>query len=325
MKPFVLIHARSLSEAARATVRPDAELKAGGVDLLDRMKEGLDSPKTVVSISRIPGHDGIETGPPARIGALATLANLAVNPGLRKHYPALSDAAMGAATPQIRNMATLGGNLCQRPRCWYYRLEEFDCRKKGGADCFGHEGENRFLAVFDTDLLCCCVHPSAAGTALLAYGATLDIVSPTGRRALPIEEFFLRPTQDATRENTLKPGEVIESVRIPVQPAGTRSVYRKLKEKESFDWPIVETCVRVSIAGGTIRDARVVLGSVAPTPHRAKAAEAVLVGASPSKELARRAAEAAVGDARPLSQTAYKVRLARVELERALQQVLAES
>ena len=323
MKPFVLIRARSLGEAARATVRPDAELKAGGVDLLDRMKEGLDSPKTVVSISGIAGHDGIEAGPPARIGALATLAKLSTHPGLRKHYPAVCDAAAGAATPQIRNMATLGGNLCQRPRCWYYRLEEFDCRKKGGADCYAFQGENRFHAIFDTDLLCCCVHPSAAGTALLAYGASLEIVSPSGRRAASLEEFFQRPTADATRENTLKPGEVIEAVRIPAQPAGTRTVYRKLKEKESFDWPIVETCVRVSIAGGAIRDARIVFGSVAPTPHRARAAEAVLLGAAPSAGLARRAAEAAVQDARPLSQNAYKVRLARVELERVLRQAFA--
>jgi len=323
MKPFALVHPRSLSEAARASVPADAELKAGGVDLLDRMKEGLDSPKTVVSLSRVPGLDGIDAGPPATIGALATLAKLAAHPGLLKHYPALAEAAAGAATPQIRNMATLGGNLCQRPRCWYYRLEEFDCRKKGGSDCFALEGENRFHAIFDTDLLCCCVHPSATGTALVAYGATLDVVSPNGRRSLPIEQFFYRPTDDATRENNLKPGEVIAAVTIPAQPAGTRAVYRKLKEKESFDWPIVETCVRISISGGTVRDARVVFGSVAPVPHRAQAAEAMLVGASPSPELAQKAAAAAVADARPMSQTAYKVRLARVELERALRQAFA--
>jgi xanthine dehydrogenase YagS FAD-binding subunit len=325
MKPFALIHAKTLSEAARESVPADSELKAGGVDLLDRMKEGLDSPKTLVSLSRVPGLDGIETGPPATVGAMATLAKIAAHPGLRKHYPALADAAAGAATPQIRNMATLGGNLCQRPRCWYYRLEEFDCRKKGGGECFAIQGENRFHAIFDTDLTCCCVPPSATGTALVTYGATLDVVSPKGRRTLPIEEFFYRPTDDATRENTLRPGDVIQAVRLPVQPAGSRSVYRKLKEKESFDWPIVETCVRLSIAGGTVRDARIVFGSVAPTPHRAKAAEAALVGAAPSDALARKAAEAAVADAKPLSQAAYKVRLARVELERALKQAFAEA
>ncbi len=323
MKPFILLPVTTLADAARETAKPGSVLKAGGVDLLDRMKEGLDSPKTVVSLSRIAGHDRIEAGPPARIGALATLAKLAGDADLRRSFPALSEAAAGAATIQIRNMATLGGNLCQRPRCWYYRLEEFHCLKKGGTECFAREGENRFLAVFDTDLLCCCVHPSAAGTALMAYDATLEVISPRGQRTLPIEEFFHRPSRDATRENTLRPGEVIQSIGIPAQPAGSRSVYRKLKEKESFDWPIVEICVRLAIAGGAIRDARVVFGSVAPTPLRSRTAEAILNGASPSDDLVRQAAEAAVRDARPLSQTAYKARLARVELERALRQAFA--
>jgi xanthine dehydrogenase YagS FAD-binding subunit len=323
MKPFVLVHPRTLAEAARQSAPADAEVKAGGVDLLDRMKEGLDSPKTVVSIIEIPGHDSIEVGPPAKIGALATLARLAEDAGLRKSYPALSEAAAGAATPQIRHMATLGGNLCQRPRCWYYRLEEFECRKKGGNDCFARDGENRFHAIFDTDLLCCCVHPSAAGTALLAYGATLDVVGPKGRRQVPIDRFFFRPVDDATRENTLEAGEIVEAIAIPAPSAGSRSVYRKLKEKESFDWPLVETCVVLTVAGGVVRNARVVLGSVAPTPYRSKAAEAALEGGRPSEELARSAADAAVRDAKPLGQNAYKVPLARVELERALRQAFA--
>lgn len=323
MKPFTLVRAHSLAEAARETARPDTALKAGGVDLLDRMKEGIDSPAVVVSIAQVPGHDGIEPGPPAKIGALATLARISGHSGLQSAYPALTEAAAGAATPQIRQMATLGGNLCQRPRCWYYRLEEFGCRKNGGTECFAKEGENRFHAIFDTDLLCCCVHPSATGTALLTYGATLIILSPKGRRALPIEAFFSRPPEDATRENNLKAGEIVEAVTIPAPAAGTRSVYRKLKEKESFDWPIVEACVSVTVYNGLIRDARVVLGSVAPTPHRSREAEAVLVGARPGPEIARKAAEAAVAPARPLGQNAYKVRLARVEMERALRQAMA--
>jgi len=323
MKPFVLVHPRTLAEASRQAVPADAELKAGGVDLLDRMKEGIDSPKTVVSILEIQGHDRIEAGPPAKLGALATLSRIADDPGLRTSYPALAAAAAGAATPQIRHMATLGGNLCQRPRCWYYRLEEFDCRKKGGSECFARDGENRFHAIFDTDLMCCCVHPSAAGTALLAYGATLDVLGPKGRRQLPMDRFFFRPVDDATRENTLEPGDIVESVLIPAPPAGARSVYRKLKEKESFDWPLVEVCVSLAIAGGAVRGARVVFGSVAPTPYRSKAAEAALEGGKPSDGLARRAAEAAIRDAKPLAQNAYKVPLAKVELERALRQAFA--
>lgn len=323
MKPFALVHARTLDEAARESARPETALKAGGVDLLDRMKEGLDSPKTVVSIAGIAGHDGIETGPPGRVGALATLATIADHPGLRKIYPALAEAAGGAATPQIRHMATLGGNLAQRPRCWYYRLEEFDCRKKGGKDCFALEGENRFHAIFDTDLLCCCLHPSATGTALLAYGAKLETVSPKGKRTLSIEDFFLRPTADATRENTLGPGEIIAAVILPAPPPGSRAVYRKLKEKESFDWPLVEACVTLTLSGGVVGNPRVVLGSVAPTPRRCVEAEKILAGARPSEDLIRRAAEAAVQGARPLAQNAFRVRLARVELERALREAFA--
>jgi xanthine dehydrogenase YagS FAD-binding subunit len=304
MKPFTLVQASSLAEASRATQAPDAELKAGGVDLLDRMKEGFDSPRIVVSIASIPGLDRIEAGPPAKIGALATLASLAADPGLQKHYPALAAAAAGAATPQIRNMATLGGNLCQRPRCWYYRLEEFDCRKKGGGDCFARDGENQYHAIFDSNLTCCCVHPSATGAALSAYGASLEIVSTKGRRMLPMDQFFFRPVDDATRENTLSPGEIVETIALPAPAAGARSVYRKLKEKESFDWPLVEVCVALSISGGTIQNPRVVFGSVAPTPHRSPEAESVLNGARPSLELAGKAAQAAVASARPLSQNA---------------------
>jgi len=323
MKAFTLVHATSLAEASRAVEKPGAELKAGGVDLLDRMKEGYDNPSTVVSIAGIAGLDRIEAGPPARVGALATLAAIAAHQGLQKQYPALAAAAAGAATPQIRNMATLGGNLCQRPRCWYYRLEEFDCRKKGGKDCFALEGENHNLAIFDTGLRCCCIHPSATGTALMAYGAQLEISSASGRKTLPIDKFFHRPVEDATRENTLAKGEIVEAVALPALPGGSRSVYRKLKEKESFDWPIVEVCVVLGLSGGTIHDPRVVFGSVAPTPHRSPEAEAVLAGAKPSPELARRAAEAAVATSKPLSQTGYKVRLARVELERALREAFA--
>lgn len=323
MKAFTLIRAKSLSEAVREAAKPGSEVKAGGVDLLDRMKEGMDSPQRVVSIVHLPGMDGIEAGPPAKIGALATLARISTHADLRRLYPALADAADGAATPQIRNMATLGGNLCQRPRCWYYRLAEFDCRKKGGATCYAQDGQNRFHAIFDSDLFCCCIHPSATGVALLAYGARLQIVSPKGRRTIALDDFFVRPTDDALRENVLAQGDLIESVTIPAPAAGARSVYKKLKEKESFDWPLVEACVNLTIAGGAVREARVILGSVAPTPHRSAAAEAVLRGAPASPGLAARAADAAVASARPLAQNAYKVRLARVLLERALREALA--
>jgi xanthine dehydrogenase YagS FAD-binding subunit len=323
MKAFTLIRPKNLSEAAREAAKPGSEVKAGGVDLLDRMKEGLDSPERVVSIAHVPGMDGIEAGPPAKVGALATLARISSHPDLRRLYPALADAAEGAATPQIRNMATLGGNLCQRPRCWYYRLAEFDCRKKGGATCYAQDGQNRFHAIFDSDLFCCCIHPSATAVALLAYGAHLQTISPRGRRRIALDNFFVRPTVDALRENVLSHGEIIESVTIPAPAAGSRSVYKKLKEKESFDWPLVEACVNLTIAGGAVREARVILGSVAPTPHRSAAAEAVLRGDPVSPWIYAWSAESAVASAKPLAQNAYKVRLAKVMVERALREAMA--
>ncbi|HMF08898.1 MAG TPA: FAD binding domain-containing protein [Thermoanaerobaculia bacterium] len=323
MKNFVLLPARSLTEAAEEAAKPNTLIKAGGVDVLDRLKEGIDAPDRVVSIAHLPGLDQIAVGSPTRIGALATLARMASHPELQKSYPALARAAAEAATPQIRNMATLGGNLCQKPRCWYYRNADFDCRKKGGATCFAQDGENRFHAIFDSDLFCCCIHPSATGVALLAYGAKLQTVSPHGKRTIAIDDFFVRPTEDALRENVLGPGEIVEMAVLPAPADGARSAYKKLKEKESFDWPLVEACVSLAVSGGQIRQARVVLGSVAPTPWRSKAAEAVLAGAKAGPDIARRAAEAAIAGAKPLAKNAYKVRLARVMVERAVREALA--
>ena len=323
MKNFVLLPARSLTEAAEEAAKPNTLIKAGGVDVLDRLKEGIDAPDRIVSIAHLAGLDQIAVGSPTRIGALATLARMASHPELQKSYPALAHAAAEAATPQIRNMATLGGNLCQKPRCWYYRNADFDCRKKGGATCFAQDGENRFHAIFDSDLFCCCIHPSATGVALLAYGAKLQTVSPRGKRTIAIDDFFVRPTEDALRENVLGPGEIVEMAVLPAPADGARSAYKKLKEKESFDWPLVEACVSLAVSGGQIRQARVVLGSVAPTPWRSKAAEAVLAGAKAGPDIARRAAEAAVAGAKPLAKNAYKVRLARVMVERAVREALA--
>ena len=322
MKTFTLLPVRSFEEASRECAKPGSLLKAGGVDVLDRLKEGMDKPDRVISIARVPGHDGIQIGPPGRIGALATLAKLESHADVQRLYPALAEAAAGAATPQIRNMATLGGNLAQRPRCWYFRSNDFHCRKKGGPECFAQHGENRFHAIFDTDV-CCCVHASATATALLVYGAKLETVLPRGKRSMTLDEFFVAPKEDPPRENRLQPGEIIETIVIPPQPNGAKSVYKKLKEKETFDWPLVEACVSVAVDGGRISHARVVLGSVSPVPHRAVEAEKALMGAAPNAETIARAAEASVQGATPLAQNAHKVRMAKVMVARALREALA--
>ena len=277
-------------------------------------------------MSRLPGSPGLDRihiGSPSRIGALATLAQISDSADLRRVYPALAEAAGGAATPQIRNMATLGGNIAQRPRCWYYRSADFDCRKKGGNECYAQDGENRFHAIFDTDLICVCVHPSATAAALVAYSASAEIVSSKGKKTVELEALFVKPVNDPTRENHLQPGEIIEAVTLPAPPPGARSAYKKLKEKESFDWPLVEAAVALDLSSGTIRGARVVLGHVAQVPWRSREAEAVLNGAKPTPEVIQKAAAAAVEGAKPLSLNAFKVRLARVMLERTLRAALA--
>ena len=243
-----------------------------------------------------------------RLGPLVTLATLSSDARIRKQAPALADAATAAATPQIRNAATLGGNLAQRPRCWYFRKEEFRCKRKGGTECFAIDGQNEMHAVFDNDL-CPIVHPSATGTALTALGASLALKGPEGERTVPIEEFFVRPETDVTRETVLRPGELIVEVRVP---AGRKSGYVKLMEKQSFDWPLAEAAVTLG------DDPRVVLGAAAPVPWRAKAAEALIRGKRVDEALAAQAAEAAVQGARPLQHNGYKVPLLQAAVRRAL-------
>ena len=237
------------------------------------MKEGLDSPAPVVSILGTRGHDGIEAGPPARIGALATLARIAADPALRAPYPALAEAAAGAATPQIRHMATLGGNLCQRPRCWYYRPADFDCRRRA-AECFAREGENRFHAIFDTDLLAAASTPRRRlGAARLrrdarrrrpegkAHAADRHLLRSADRRRHPREHPRARRYHRGVRSRRRQRG---------------RARCTGSSRRRNLRLAARRACVNLTISGGAVREARVVLGSVAPTPHRSAAAEAVL-------------------------------------------------
>ena len=323
MKPFVLVHAALARRGrARERAKPDAELKAGGVDLLDRMKEGLDSPKT----RRLDRRD---PGPRPHRGRAARADRRARDARADRRRPGSAQAstrrsptaAAGAATPQIRNMATLGGNLCQRPRCWYYRLEEFDCRKKGGTTASRRTA--RTASTRSSTRTCsaaaCTPRPRARRCSPTARRSRSSRRRASGR--FRSTSSSTGPTDDATRENTPRPGEIIEAVAIPAPAAGARSVYRKLKEKESFDWPLVETCVRADdLAAASIRDARVVLRLASrPMPVPLEGGRG---GPRRARALARARAQGGRGGAsrgaKPLSQNAYKVRLARVELERAL-------
>ncbi|MFT3771852.1 MAG: FAD binding domain-containing protein [Minicystis sp.] len=307
MKAFEWTNPTTVAEAVAAMAQGGV-IKAGGVDLADLMKEGLVAPSRLVNLRSVRGLDRIEgaMGQGLRLGPLVTLARLAEEPMVRRRFRALADAAGHAATPQIRNQATLGGNILQRPRCWYFRSEAFHCRRKGGGACFAMDGENQYHAIFDNGL-CAVVHASGTATALVALGATLMVTSPAGTREVPVESIFVRPTQDVTREHSLAATDLVTEVRLPELAPGAASAYAKLGEKESYDWPIAEVACVIERAGGRCTKASVVLGAAAPTPHRSRQAEAALAGQPLTEEVARAAAKAALRGATPLSQNAYKV------------------
>lgn len=304
MNRFEWVNATSV-EQALASVTADSSFKAGGVDLLDLMKDGISSPKRLVNIRNINGLDGIaEQGQELHLGPLATLTQVEEHPVVQKKYAALSEAAGRAATPQIRNMATLGGNLVQRPRCWYFRSEDFNCRKKGGTRCFAQDGENDYHAIFD-NRTCAIVHPSGLAVPLVALNARVELTSRKGKREVALEKFFISPEQDVLRENVIRPDELITRVIVP--DTGARTAYYKQGEKESFDWPIADVAVALNMQGGRCEKAAVVLGAAAPYPYRAKTAEARLAGAQINEGTAREAAKAAIANATPLAQNAYKL------------------
>jgi xanthine dehydrogenase YagS FAD-binding subunit len=308
MNRFEWAEAKTISEAI-GSLASGAVVKAGGVDVIDRLKEGLESPKRIVNIRNVKGLDYVRedraTGV-LRIGPLITLDQLDKNPIVRRKFTALADAAGKAATPQIRNVATLGGNLLQRPRCWYFRNELFNCRKKGGTRCFAQDGENEYHAIFD-NRTCAIVHPSAAATALVAFGAKIEITGAKGKREVLLEEFFTSPEDDVAKENSLEPDELITEVRVPLPKASVKSAYIKQGEKESFDWPVADVAVVLDCAGKSCAKASIVLGAAAPVPYRAKEAEAALRGQTISEKTARSAAKAALDNATPLAENSYKI------------------
>jgi len=334
MQPFEWVSARSEVEAANAgattvaaamvvptTGRDALVFKAGGIDLLDLMKEGLLQPRRVVNLRGIAGLDRIveEKDGTLRVGALATLAQVAQHPLIRQRYTALTNATQSSASPQIRNVATLGGNLLQRPQCWYFRSAHHHCTRKGGTACFAFAGENQYHAIFDQNG-CAIVHPSTAATALVALGAAVELVNGEGsRRTVILENFYVRPDQDIHRENDLKPGEVLSAVLLPKLEAGTRCVHLKQGQKDSFDWPLADVAVSLGRdPNGRCERVSVILGAAAPVPYRAKAAEDVLRGKPVQEAVAREAARAALTGAMPLSRNAYKLPIFETLVRRAI-------
>jgi xanthine dehydrogenase YagS FAD-binding subunit len=319
MNRFEFARATSVTEALSLVAEKSGSvLKAGGIDLLDHLKEHLIEPPRLVDLKSVPGMRDVaaEPGGSVQIGPLVTLAQAAAHPGLRATHTALAQACGEAASPQIRNVATIGGNLLQRPRCWYYRLESYRCLKKGGDICFAIGGENRYHTIFG-DGACNAPHPSNAAMGLLALEASLVLQSPRGMRTVAAEQFFTIPDQDPRRENAGDPDEILIGISLPAAPGG-RSVYASVKEKAAFDWPLVSTAVALQVEGGVVRRARIFLGAVATVPLRSTAAEQAVLGRRLDEATGEAAATAAAAGAQPLSENGYKVELLTVLLRRTL-------
>jgi xanthine dehydrogenase YagS FAD-binding subunit len=306
-------------EAALSQLKDGAAVKAGGVDLLDRMKNGTDTPTRLVNIRNIPSLRGIQvTQQGLTLGPLTTLTEVSDHPIVRAQYAVLSDACGHAATPHIRNMATLGGNLLQRLQCWYFRSADFECLRKGKEICFAFSGLNQYHAIMDYGG-CPSVAPSSGAVALLALDANLELTSAAkGKRLVPIREFYVHPDANPQRYNVMGPDELLTAIYVPKPATGTRSAYQKYGEKESNDWAIADAGIVLEMDGNLCRRAVVTMGAASPVVRRSPEAEAVLTGKTITPELARAAGQASMHGAMPLSMNAYKVQLFPVAVYRTV-------
>jgi xanthine dehydrogenase YagS FAD-binding subunit len=323
MKAFTNVNARDIAHAVSLVAKARQEkqgvaLAGGGSDLLGMMKDRLVTPDVVVNLKSIAGLDRVKAAPGGgvTIGGLVTLDALSRDALIRRQYPVLAEAAESVATPQIRNAATLAGNICQRPWCWYYR-NGFKCLKNGGTTCYSISGENTFHAIFGGGPSY-IVHPSDTAPALVALGATFRLVGPGGERTVPAADFFTLPTTDASRENVLGDGDMLASITLPAALRDVRSTYHKVLDREAWTHAVVSAAIVLEMNGASCRSARVVLGGVAPIPWRLAHVEALLAGQRVTPELAAKAGEAAVSGARPLAKNGYKVPMVRAMVARTI-------
>ncbi|MGE5305124.1 MAG: FAD binding domain-containing protein [Alphaproteobacteria bacterium] len=325
MKNFEYFKVANVPQATSLLARytGKAAILAGGSDLLGIMKDRLEGPKFrmpqyLIDIKAIKDLNYIrEQGPGLKIGATTTIADIAASKLIAEKYPLLSQAAGQVAVPQIRNVATLGGNICQRPRCWYFRRSAFsDCYRKGGSSCYAVAGESQYNAVVG-GYACYMAYPSDLAPALTALNARVEIASPKGNRVIPIEQFYVGPQKNVMRENILTPEEFVVAVEIPQVAATTKGVYLKLKERQAFDFAIVSVAVNLTLKSDLVTDARIVFGAVAPYPLRARNAELALRGKKVNDAIAA-CCEAALDRAKPLNKNRYKVAAAKGVLEQAL-------
>jgi len=299
-----------------------AIFKGGGIDVLDMIKEGLIQPKTIVNVKNIPGMDSITMDNDGlTIGANVTLSEIEESKDIMENYLALHEAVAHAATPQLRNMSTIAGNIAQRTRCWYFRSADHPCFRKGGDRCYARSsrhGQNENHAILDNGS-CVSTHASSISTALLAYNGSVMIT--TGKmetKEVPFSDFFVSPSQDVGRENILGPQDLITAIKIPSPSSSTRSYYSKQVEKESFDWSIGDVAIVADMDGNKCSKIAIVLGAAAPVPYRSKEAEEVVINQTITEALAERAAKKAMENARPLSMNNYKLPLFEAIIKQGL-------
>jgi xanthine dehydrogenase YagS FAD-binding subunit len=330
MKPFELYEPQTVAEATQVLTQlgPRAKILGGGSDLVGGiMKDwvtgkGMPLPDALIDLTTVPGLDKVSVAADGiRIGATTTLTDIAENKDLQQQLPVLTQATLSIASPLIRNFGTLGGNINQRPRCWFFRGEGFNCYKKGGDFCFAVTGDNRYHAVIGGEL-CYIVHPSDTATALLALNASGRISGSGGERLVPFDTYFHGPREDVLTENVLKPDEILLEVQIPKPAAGTKMAWTKIKDRQVYDFAMASVAVAFTVdANGVWQDGRVALGGVSPIPYRAAVVEAALKGKD-VKSNAKAAAAQIRTVARPMSLNAYKVDLVQGIIERTLLQAL---
>jgi xanthine dehydrogenase YagS FAD-binding subunit len=314
---FSYVRATSLKEAMKHLSSDNTRICAGGTDLLGCLRDQVFSADKVVSISRVNILRGIrETGEGLRIGAMTTVTEVAGNPVIKKGYRVLAQAAASVASPQLRNQGTIGGNICQKPRCWYYR-GEFHCLRKGGDRCYAAAGENQFHCVLGGGP-CYIVHPSDIAPALVALRASVRIAGPKGSRTVAVENFFMSPAKDVRRETILTNNEIVTEIIVPSPPEGLRSAYRKVQARRSWDFSIAGVALALQVTRGAVKQARVALSAAAPMPWRSREVEDILTNKQIVPDTVSKAVDAIMRNARPLEKNGYKIPLFRGILEEEL-------
>ena len=320
MKAFEYVNAANEREAVGALKVDGIALPmAGGQDLLARMKDYIDSPDRVVNVKGALDATVTQMADGGlKIGAAMKIIDLFEHQQVRRLYPAVNAAAIEIGTPQIRHQGTVGGNVNQRPRCWYFRNEEFVCYKKGGSRCFAVNGENQYHAIFGNEGPSHIVHPSSLAVPFVAYGAKFRVVGPNGEREIAAPDFFTMPTlQNVMKENVLGDEDLLTHVILPA-PGNVKTGHYEVRYKASHDWPLAFTTVVLAMNGTRVNSARVVIGAVAPVPWRSKPAEAALAGKTLDEAAADAAGQAAVSEAKPMSGNEYKVQIAKTAVKRAV-------